>query len=125
MASRQACGSVLVVDDHEAFRAWARAFLVAEGYRVVGEAANGVDAIGAARRLRPDLVLLDVHLPDVDGFTIARCLAEEPEAPMVVLVSSREIVEFGRRVADSGVQGFVSKAELSGQTLRAVVTAGV
>lgn len=102
-----------------------RAFLVAEGYRVVGEAANGVDAIGAARRLRPDLVLLDVHLPDVDGFTIARCLAEEPEAPMVVLVSSREIVEFGRRVADSGVQGFVSKAELSGQTLRAVVTAGV
>lgn len=121
MATQQACPSVLIVDDHDGFRAWARAFLVAEGYRVVGEAAGGVDAISASRRLRPDLVLLDVHPPDLDGFEVARRLAARAEASVVVLVSSREVGEFGRRVAGCGVRGFVSKADLSGETLAAVV----
>lgn len=123
MSTRQACCSVLVVDDHHAFRAWARGFLAAEGYEVVGEAAGGVEAVGAVARLRPDLVLLDVHLPDVDGFAVARRLADQPEPPVVVLVSSRERGEFGPHVADSGVR-FVSKAELSGKTLRAAVSGG-
>lgn len=115
---------MLVVDDHDGFRAWARAFLAAEGYRVVGEATGGVDAIGAVGRLRPDLVLLDVHLPDLDGFDVARRLGQGPKPPVVVLVSSRELVEFGARVADSGARGFVSKADLSGETLDAVVSGG-
>lgn len=124
MTTRRVSFSVLVVDDYGGFRAWARAFLEAEGYRVVGEAADGEEAISAVRRLRPDVVLLDVHLPDLDGFEVARRLAGEPEPPVVVLVSSRELAEFGRRVADSGVHGFISKVELSGETLHAVVSGG-
>jgi DNA-binding NarL/FixJ family response regulator len=113
--------SVLIVDDHKGFRVWARAFLEAQGYRVVGEAADGAEALSAVGRLRPDVVLLDVHLPDVDGFEVARRAAEAPEAPAVVLVSSRELVDFGRLVAESGVRGFISKVDLSGETLRAVL----
>lgn len=116
--------SVLVVDDHSAFRAWARAFLEAEGYRVVGEAADGAEAIRAVSRLRPEVVLLDVHLPDLDGFEVARQLADEPEPPAVVLVSSREFGEFGRRVAGSGARGFISKVELSAERLQALVSEG-
>jgi DNA-binding NarL/FixJ family response regulator len=121
MAVREGARSVLIVDDHGAFRAWARAFLEAEGYRVVGEAADGAEAIGAAQRLRPDVVLLDVHLPDVDGFEVARQLAAQPDAPAVVLVSSREAGEFGQRVAASGARGFISKVDLSGQRVRDLV----
>jgi DNA-binding NarL/FixJ family response regulator len=116
--------SVLVVDDHSGFRAWARAFLEAEGYQVVGEAASGTEAISAARRLRPDVVLLDVHLPDVDGFEVAHHLSAEPEPPAVVLVSSREPEEFGRRVAEADVRGFISKVELSAEALHALVDGG-
>ncbi|MEE9534121.1 MAG: response regulator [Acidimicrobiia bacterium] len=112
------------MDDHRGFRAWARALLEAEGYRVIGEAADGAEAISAVGRLRPDILLLDVHLPDLDGFQVARRVAEQPKAPEVVLISSRERVEFGRRVAESGVRGFISKVELSGQTLQAVLSGG-
>ena len=116
--------SVLIVDDHEGFRAWARAFLETHGYRVVGEAADGAEAVNAVGRLRPDVVLLDIHLPDVDGFEVARRVAEEPGAPAVVLVSSRELIDFGSRVAESGVRGFISKEDLSGETLHAVLSRG-
>ncbi|HZC99562.1 MAG TPA: response regulator transcription factor [Actinomycetes bacterium] len=117
--------SVLIVDDHMGFRARARALLEALGHHVVGEAADGAAAISAVGRLRPEVVLLDVQLPDLDGFEVARRVAEEPEAPAVVLVSSRELVEFGRRVADSGVRGFISKVDLSGVTLQAVLSGGL
>lgn len=117
--------SVLIVDDHKGFRVWARAFLEAQGYRVVGEAADGAEAIIAVGRLRPDVVLLDVHLPDLDGFEVARRIAEAAEAPAVVLVSSRELVEFGQRVAESGVRGFISKVDLSRETLHGVLSAGM
>ena len=122
-AGRVPC-SVLVVDDHGGFRTWARAFLEAEGYRVVGEAADGMEALSAVRRLRPDVVLLDVHLPDADGFEVARRIAAQPEAPTVVLVSSREREEFGPRIAAAGVRGFISKVELSGEALHALVAGG-
>ena len=124
MAAGPASSSVLVVDDHGGFRAWARAFLEAEGYRVVGEAADGGEALSAARRLRPDVVLLDVHLPDRDGFEVARCLTKASQPPVVVLVSSREQVEFGRRVPDSGARGFISKVDLSAERLHALVSGG-
>ena len=113
------------MDDHKEFRVWACAFLEAQGYRVVGEAADGAEAIIAVGRLRPDVVLLDVHLPDLDGFEVARRIAEPAEAPAVVLVSSRELVEFGQRVAESGVRGFISKVDLSGETLHGVLSAGM
>ena len=81
--------TVLIVDDHAAFRAGARALLEVDGFDVVGEAADGESAIEQARRLRPEVVLLDVQLPGIDGFAVAERLAAEPFAPAVVLISSR------------------------------------
>src|SRR5207244_12728343 len=81
--------TVLIVDDHEEFRLAARALLERCGFVVVGEAADGGSAIAEAERLRPRLVLLDVQLPDLDGFQVAARLAEAGHAPTVVLTSSR------------------------------------
>ena len=87
-----------------------------EGFRVVGEAGNGVAAIALARDVRPDIVLLDVVLPDLSGFDVADRLAGGPST--VVLVSSRDRADFGRRLRDSPAAGFVSKDRLSGRHLR-------
>jgi DNA-binding NarL/FixJ family response regulator len=113
--------SVLIVDDHPSFRAGASALLRAEGYEVVGEAADGESAIRAAEALRPDLVLLDVQLPDLDGFEVAARLRALDPAPEVVLTSSRDGRDFGSLVAASGARGFVPKAELSGAALAALL----
>jgi DNA-binding NarL/FixJ family response regulator len=120
------CGSpsVLIVDDHGGFRAWARAFFESQGYCVAGEASGGAEAVESARRLRPDVLLLDIHLPDFDGFEVARQLASTPHPPAVVLVSSRDVGEFGHRVADSHAHGFISKADLSAEALEAVLSGG-
>lgn len=109
--------SVLIVDDHPSFRASARALLEAEGYEVVGEAENGVQGLSKARELRPDVVLLDVQLPDFDGFEVAFRLTRDDDAPAVVLISSRDGSDFGHLVSDSGALGFIPKAELSGDAL--------
>lgn len=114
--------SVLIVDDHRGFRDLARAFLQSHGYRVVGEAIDGAEALCAARRLRPDVVLLDVHLPDLDGFEVARRMGAAGNTPAVVLVSSRDQRDFGRRVRDSGARGFISKTDLTGQALDATLS---
>ena len=112
---------VLIVDDHAPFRALARMVLVADGFDVVGEAGDGAEALRIARRLGPDVVVLDVQLPGVDGFGVAEALAAQPAAPAVVLVSSRARTDYGRRVDDSVARGFIAKAELSGATLRRVL----
>jgi CheY-like chemotaxis protein len=111
---------VLIVDDHAAFRAAARALLEADGLLVVGEAADGAAALVAAGELRPDLVLLDIHLPDLDGFTVAERLGEGASPPTVVLTSSRSVSSFRRRLA-AGRWRFVAKTELSGEALTAAV----
>lgn len=117
---------VLIVDDHAPFRALARQLLTVDGFDVVGEAGDGAAALRAARDLRPDVVLLDVQLPDVDGFGIAEALAGTSSTPRVVLVSSRARDDYGRRVTESAARGFVAafiaKAELSGDTLRLALT---
>ena len=112
--------SVLIVDDHPSFRATARLLLEAEGYEVVGEAPDGLSCITAALDLRPDLVLLDVNLPDIDGFDVAARLTNG-NGPTVVLVSSRDSSDFGPLVARSGARGFISKGELSGAALAALL----
>lgn len=113
--------SVLIVDDHAGFRATARLLLESEGYDVIGEAVDGTSGIQAARDLRPDLVLLDIQLPDVDGFDVAARLTAEADAPKVVLVSSRDGTDFGPLLVRSGARGFIPKDELSGAALEAVL----
>lgn len=108
---------VLVVDDHPSFRRCARALLAEEGFEVVGEAGDGATALALAAELAPELVLLDIQLPDLDGFEVAsRLLARDPGLA-IVLVSSRERSDYGSLVEQSGARGFVSKAELSGAAL--------
>jgi CheY-like chemotaxis protein len=110
--------SILIVDDHPSFRAGARRMLEASGYSVVGEAADGEAALEAARALRPDLVLLDVQLPGIDGFEVAvRLDALEGRRPAIVLTSSRERTDFGEAIGESPARGFIAKGELSGSTL--------
>lgn len=109
--------TVLIVDDHPSFRITARALLEAEGFEVVGEAADGEGAIEAAKRLKPDLMLLDVQLPDMDGFAVSEELCRNGWSPAIVLTSSRDLSDFGSLVATCGARGFVPKAELSAETL--------
>ncbi|MDQ3974333.1 MAG: response regulator [Actinomycetota bacterium] len=112
---------VLVVDDHAGFRRLAQRLLMAGGYDVVGLAADGADALNQAALLRPDLVLLDVLLPDLDGFGVAERLAGLAEPPVVVLVSSRTRVELGSRLDEAPVRGFLSKEELTLQRLAELI----
>jgi DNA-binding NarL/FixJ family response regulator len=109
---------VLIVDDHPSFRATARVLLEAEGFDVVGEAADGASALTEAGRLQPEVVLLDVQLPDIDGFDVAARLTGNDNGPVVILVSSRDSSDFGPLVTRSGARGFVPKAELSGDRLQ-------
>jgi DNA-binding NarL/FixJ family response regulator len=114
--------TVLIVDDHPGFRASARKLLEAEGFEIVGEAGDGGTAVEQAATLAPDLVLLDVHLPDIDGFEVAdRVIADGAAA--VILISSRSDGELEPRIRASGARGFVSKADLSGTNLRALLDA--
>ena len=113
--------TVLIVDDHASFRASARLLLETEGFDVVGEAENGAAALRAVRELQPELVLLDVHLPDVDGFDVAARLTGMDPHPQVVLTSSRDGSDFGPLVARSGARGFVPKGELSGELIAALI----
>jgi DNA-binding NarL/FixJ family response regulator len=114
--------TILIVDDHPSFRSTARVLLQAEGFEVVGEAEDGDSAVRAAQELRPDVVLLDVQLPDFDGFEVARRLATtNGGSPVVILTSSRDAADFGPLVEDSGARGFVPKAELSGAALSALL----
>jgi DNA-binding NarL/FixJ family response regulator len=115
--------TVLIVDDHAGFRATARMLLEAEGFEIVGEASDGGSAVEQAATLSPDLVLLDVHLPDIDGFEVADRVIADDGTPAVILISSRSDGELEPRISASAARGFVSKADLSGPTLRALLDA--
>jgi DNA-binding NarL/FixJ family response regulator len=112
---------VLVVDDHRGFRSSARTLLELEGFEVVAEAPDGASAIRLAEKLRPDLVLLDIGLPDMSGFDVAERI--EKTKVRVILTSSREPRDFGGRIDRSGVLGFVSKDDLSGAAVRELLGA--
>jgi DNA-binding NarL/FixJ family response regulator len=104
------------VDDHAGFRAMARLVLESDGFDVVGEAESGVSALRAARELEPDVVVLDVRLPDFDGFEVAERLgALRGGGPAVVLTSSRDPSDLGLAAAPPTVRGFIPKGELSGK----------
>ena len=95
--------------------------LEAEGYEVVAEAGSGAEALQAADTWRPDLVLLDVHLPDIQGFDVAERLCVNGSGPAVVLTSSRDASDLGPLVERSGADGFVPKSDLSGTALRRIL----
>jgi DNA-binding NarL/FixJ family response regulator len=109
--------TVLVVDDHSGFRSCVRRLLERQGYLVVGEAEDGTSAIRGAGELRPELALVDVYLPDIDGFEVTSRLVALDPAPAVVLTSSHDRSDFDGRVATSGARGFVRKDELSREAI--------
>jgi CheY-like chemotaxis protein len=115
--------SVLIVDDHPGFRAAARRLLEVEGYVVVGEAEDGMSALQAVRLLRPDFVLLDVQLPDLDGFEVCERLSGDDYRPAIVLTSSRDPSDYGPCLASAAAAGFLPKAELSGAGIAGMLAA--
>jgi DNA-binding NarL/FixJ family response regulator len=127
VCARVACGTisgmrptVLIVDDHAAFRTSARALLQAEGFDVIGEATDGAEAVEAVAVLRPEIVLLDIQLPDLDGLAVAEQLAGAPDPPAVVLISSRDAAAYGPRLQATSARGFIPKRGLSGEALAAL-----
>ena len=107
--------TVLIVDDHAAFRASARALLQAEGFDVVGEAADGAAAVAAVAVLRPEIVLLDLQLPDLDGLRVAEQLAGAPDPPAVVLISSRDAAAYevvSQQIEPGVIAGLLSSRSL-------------
>jgi DNA-binding NarL/FixJ family response regulator len=115
--------SVLIVDDNPGFLANARRLLEAEGFEVVGEARDGRAAIASAQDLAPDLVLLDVQLPDLDGFEVAARIAKLGLRSAVVLVSTRAAADYGSLVSDAPVRAFIHKSDLSGAALMEALAA--
>jgi len=111
----------MIVDDHRSFRAAARRVLESAGFEVVGEAADGERALEVIPDLQPDIVLLDVQLPGIDGFEVASRLIDRGGAPQIVMTSSRDAADFGPLVAQSGARGFIHKADLSGPAICAVL----
>jgi DNA-binding NarL/FixJ family response regulator len=113
--------TVLVVDDHGGFRACVRELLVAEGFDVVGEAADAASGVEAAEALHPDVVLLDIQLPDFDGIQACRRIAAVNGASAVVLISSCDASDVAHDLAACPARGFISKADLSGERIRALL----
>ena len=118
--------SVLIVDDYAPFRSAVRVLLERGGFHVVGEAGDGDGALEAVRRLRPDVVLLDIQLPGVDGFAICERILDvsgDPRSgsPVVVLTSGRPLNTFRRRLTFSHAAGFIAKTDLTAAGLSTLV----
>lgn len=109
--------TLLIVDDHATFRSTARALLECDGWTVIGEAGDGTSALSAARDLKPDVVLLDVRLPDIDGFAVAERLTAGNGGPAVIVTSSSDDPLYPDRARRTGACGFVAKHDLSGAAL--------
>lgn len=114
---------IVIVDDHAGFRAWARAVLAADGFSIVGEAVDGATAVGKVRAVRPDVVLLDVQLPDADGFEVADALLAAGPRPAIVLTSSRDVSAYEADLARTGLP-FVAKEDLTGSAVRLLMGGG-
>jgi two-component system response regulator EvgA len=113
--------TILIIDDDRRFRAQARDLLAADGFVVVGEAVDGGSGLEAAQALQPDFVLLDIGLPDIEGFEVARTLAVDGPPPWIVLTSSRDARAYGRRLTSGHFLGFIPKERISGAAIRALV----
>ena len=112
---------VLIVDDHPSFRAFARELLELSGYEIVGEASDGRAALEQVERLHPDVVLVDVQMPELDGIEVA--LRLDGSGVAVVLTSSRQARDFGPRLSEAPARGFIPKDELTGSAFEALLAA--
>jgi DNA-binding NarL/FixJ family response regulator len=110
--------TILIVDDHNGFRARSRELLESEGFEVVGEAVDATSAIAAARELRPDVVLLDIQLPDFDGVEASKRIAALNGGSAIVLVSSCDVTDLASALPESRARGFIPKTKLSGAAIR-------
>lgn len=113
--------TIVIVDDHTGFRLIARKLLDDAGFTIIGEADDGRSAIEAVARLRPEVVLLDVQLPDLDGFRVAEALSLSAAPPAVVLVSNWESHDYGDLTVSAPVRGFILKSNLTGDRIRAMI----
>jgi DNA-binding NarL/FixJ family response regulator len=116
--------TIVIIDDDPRFRTQARDVLEADGFHVIGQASDGASGLEAAKSLRPDFVLVDIGLPDVEGFEVARNLAIDGPPPLVVLTSSRDARAYGRRLTNGHSLGFIPKEQISGAAIRALVDRG-
>lgn len=116
--------TLLIVDDHPGFREYTRGMLLRAGFDVVGEAADGESALAAVAELRPDIVLLDVQLPGIDGFEVAARLAG-PGGPRVVMTSTRDASDYAVRLTGAPICGFIPKAKLSATAMTTLLDAPV
>ena len=114
--------SVMIIDDHHGFVDTVRRLLAADGFDVVGEAFDGATGVALVEQVRPDVVLLDVQLPDIDGFEVARQLETLDPAPTVVMTSTRDADDYGVHLDHAPVRGFIGKGELSAARLTEVVS---
>jgi DNA-binding NarL/FixJ family response regulator len=112
---------VLVVDNEASFRRIARLALTSWGHAVVGEASTAAEAMRHAAELHPDTVLVDIGLPDADGFSLTMDLRALPSPPRVVLTSADDDAAFTRVAEQAGACGFVPKEGLSGAKLRSLI----
>jgi CheY-like chemotaxis protein len=117
-ARAEGAQTVLVVDDHEGFRLRTRRLLERSRFRVV-EAADGAGALRQAAAERPDIVLLDIHLPDMDGFAVAAGLRAAGASGAILLISTHAEADVADRLGGSAADGFIDKAELSAATIAA------
>jgi CheY-like chemotaxis protein len=115
---------IVIVDDDPSFLATVRVLLEAEGFAVVGEALTGLDGVAVATRLDPDIVLVDVNLPDIDGFEVVERLAGRDGAPPVVLTSSRSATDFGNLIDASRARAYITKADITGEALAGFLDGG-
>ncbi len=115
--------TVLIVDDHAGFRELARRLLESAGFSVIGEAADGAEALASAAALAPDALLLDVQLPDTTGFEVSSALAGRTDPPAVVLVSSRDAADYGAAIGRCGARGFITKSELTASVFASLIGA--
>jgi DNA-binding NarL/FixJ family response regulator len=113
--------TVVIVDDNDAFRERTRTLLDAEGYSVVGEARDGAGGLQLLRELAPDLALLDVQLPDTDGFTLAERARATVGDTSIIIISTREAADYASSVTCCGALGFISKSELCDRALREIL----
>ena len=109
---------VLLVDDHAGFRAFARGLIIDAGYSVIAEAADGSAALRAAELLHPEIVVLDIRLPDMSGLEVARRMNAGPDAPVVILISSGDRRDYEQVAREAGARGFIAKADLTAASVR-------